>query len=304
MLLTGTSDNGVNLEKPFLAAARQLRIPSLAVLDHWMNYRLRFADQRGELVYLPDRIAIMDEQARTEMIAEGFDPERLVVTGQPAFDELESLRHSATPQQRKTVRQMLGVADDERLILFASEPISTMCGTEPSQPLYPGYTEQTVVRALISALARLAACRTEKMVLVVRPHPLEKLEGLKAPANGPMRVVLDGRGRGRDVVLAADLVTGMTTMLLVEACLLGCVVLSLQPGLRLADVLPTNRWGVSRGVYRKEEIEPTLANLLFDERSRAEAVAETAKVRIEPGAATRIVNLLDAMLPAASCRQE
>jgi hypothetical protein len=81
-------------------------------------------------------------------------------------------------------------------------------------------------------------------------------------------------------------------------------VLSLQPGLRLGDALPTNRWGVSQGVYREEEIEPALANLLLNERSRAEAVTKTAKVRVEPGAANRIVNLLDSMLPSASCRQE
>ena len=60
-------------------------------------------------------------------------------------------------------------------------------------------------------------------------------------------------------------------MLLVEACLLGCVVLSLQPGLRLADALPTNRWGVSQGVYYEKDIEPALESLLFDEQVRAEA---------------------------------
>src|SRR5262245_41082490 len=37
-LFTATSDNGINLEKPFIAAAQSLGIPSLAVLDHWMNY--------------------------------------------------------------------------------------------------------------------------------------------------------------------------------------------------------------------------------------------------------------------------
>jgi hypothetical protein len=297
ILLSATSDNGVNLEKPFFAAARQLGIPSLAVLDHWMNYRLRFANPSGELLYVPDRIAIMDEQARREMIAEGLDPERLVVTGQPAFDELASFRQSATPQQRKTIRQGLGILEDEHMVLFASEPISTMCGTEPSQPLYPGYTEQTVLRVLVAALERIARRRPEKIVLVVRPHPLDRPESLQPVAEGPLRLVLDGRGKGREVVLAADLVVGMTSMLLVEACLLRRVVLSLQPGLRLADALPTNRWGVSQGVYREGEIEPALAGLLFDKGIRAEAVARTAKVRVEPGAARRIVHLLDSLAP-------
>lgn len=293
ILLSGTSDNGVNLEKPFFAAARRLGIPSLAVLDHWMNYRLRFANEQGELVYLPDRIAIMDEQAREEMLAEGLDAGRLVVTGQPAFDELASFRRSVTPQLRQSVRQMLGIAEDERMVLFASEPISTMCGTEPSQPLFPGYTERTVLRALVTALGQIVQRRTEKIVLIIRPHPLDNPDDLRCCTDPPLRLAVDSRGKGREVVLAADLVTGMTTMLLAEACLLGCVVLSVQPGLRFADALPTNRWGVSRGVYREEEIETALATLLFDETARAQAVARTAKIRVEPGAAKRIVQLLD-----------
>jgi hypothetical protein len=296
ILLSATSDNGVNLEKPFIAAARRLGIPSLAVLDHWMNYRLRFANEKGELVYLPDCIAIMDEQARAEMVAEGLDASRLVVTGQPAFDELASLKCSNRVQQRQAVRQMLGVGEKERMVLFASEPISTMCGTEPSQPLYPGYTEQTVLRDLASALGRIAKRKTEKIVLVARPHPLDKPEDLRSDVEPPLRLVVDNRGKGRDVVLAADLVTGMTTMLLVEACLLGCVVLSVQPGLRLTDSLPTNRWGVSCGVYREEDIEPALTSLLFDEQVRADAMARTAKIRVEPGAAQRIVRLLDSLM--------
>jgi hypothetical protein len=296
ILLSATSDNGVNLEKPFFAAARRLGVPSLAVLDHWMNYRLRFANDKGELVYLPDRIAVMDELAREEMLAEGLDAGRLVVTGQPAFDELASFRQSATVQQRQAIRQLLGVAADERMVLFASEPISTMCGTEPSQPLYPGYTEQTVLGDVAEALGRIAERRTEKIVLVVRPHPLDNPEKLCVCADAPLRVVVDGRGKGREVVLAADLVTGMTTVLLVEASLLGCVVLSVQPGLRSADALPTNRWGVSRGIYREEDIEPALEALLFDETARAEVVDRTARIRVEPGAARRIVRLLDSLI--------
>jgi hypothetical protein len=297
-LLSATSDNGVNLEKPFFAAARQLGIPSLAVLDHWMNYRLRFANEKGELLYTPDRIAIMDEQARQEMIAEGLDADRLVVTGQPAFDELAAFRQAATLEHRENIRQLLGVVPAERMVLFASEPISTMCGTEPSQPLYPGYTEQSVLGALVTALQRIARRRAEGIVLVVRPHPLEKLESLPHSIDGPLRLVLDGRGKGRDVVRAADLVTGMTTVLLVEACLLGCVVLSLQPGLRLADALPTNRWGASRGVYREEEMEATLTDLLFNETTRAEVKARTERIQVKPGAARRIVRLLDSLRTA------
>src|SRR5439155_24583382 len=108
----------------------------------------RFADAKGELRYVPDCIAIMDELARQEMITDGLKDARLVVTGQPAFDELAALPRSTTAPQRRAIRQMLGVADDERMVLFASEPIAKILGTEPSQPPYPGCTAHTVLPAL------------------------------------------------------------------------------------------------------------------------------------------------------------
>jgi len=75
--------------------------------------------------------------------------------------------------------------------------------------------------------------------------------------------------------MAADLVVGMNTELLVEACYLGCITLSLQPGLRHPDRLPTNRLGFSRAVYQENEIKPALLELLLNEKSR-DAVLKSA----------------------------
>src|SRR5437016_260504 len=62
-LLTGTSMNSLEFEKQFIAAAREVGLPSLAVLDFWSNYRRRFSDKDETLIYLPDRIAVIDEQS-------------------------------------------------------------------------------------------------------------------------------------------------------------------------------------------------------------------------------------------------
>jgi hypothetical protein len=68
----------LDLEKQFIAQARDRRVPSVTVLDFWMNYAPRFADADGELSCMPDRIAVMDEQARSEMRAAGFESARIV----------------------------------------------------------------------------------------------------------------------------------------------------------------------------------------------------------------------------------
>jgi hypothetical protein len=85
-LLIATSMNGAMWERAFTAAALTLGRPTLAVLDFWTNYRGRFAGADGQLADLPDVIAVMDEEARDEMVSAGFPAARLRVTGQPAFD--------------------------------------------------------------------------------------------------------------------------------------------------------------------------------------------------------------------------
>jgi hypothetical protein len=71
-------------------------------------------------------------------------------------------------------------------------------------------------------------------------------------------------GNRLDDVLSSDLVIGMTTVLLVEACYLHCIVLSLQPELKQKDSLPTNAIGVSQGVYKTSDILPTLEKYLLN----------------------------------------
>jgi hypothetical protein len=295
VLLAATSCNGVNLEQRFVAAARRLGTPSLAVLDFWSNYRLRFTDERGAWADLPDRIAVMDEWARAEMIAEGFAAERLCVTGLPALDDLERCRAGFTPEARARLRARWGCRTGEKLVLFASQPLAALTGSGAMDLTFPGYTEHTVLAAVVPALDRLARRRGARILLLIRPHPREDAAALRGLAGEAVRVVVDGSGDGREVALTCDLVAGMSTVLLVEACLLGCVVVSLQPGLSRPDALPTNRWGSSRAVYRAQDIEPALDSLLFDEAARRQYRARTLQHGVRPGAAARVVQLLDCL---------
>jgi hypothetical protein len=101
--------------------------------------------------------------------------------------------------------------------------------------------------------------------------------------------------------MAADLVVGMTTVLLVEACLLGSIVLSLQPGLRLPEALPTNRWGASRAVYRESEIAEAVASLLFDENAREELAARARQTRFDSNATGQVISLVEKMTGLGAC---
>lgn len=298
LLLTGTSANPAMLESRFIEAARRLAIPSVALLDSWVNYRARFAVGGSGRMCLPDRIAVMDESARTEMVAVGFDPSILVVTGQPAFDDLSRWRDLFTSDRKREVRAALGVADRSRLVLFASQPFSALYG-DPTHLQYPGFDEHDVLRQLVSALERIAIRSTSSIVLLVRPHPREDARNLAAIASDTIRVVVSDEGDGRDAVLAADLVTGMNSMLLMDACYMQCVTVSLQPGFRHGDVLPTNRLGLSHAVYDAREIEAAIERFLLDDVTRSAMRTRLRTFQPRGDATGRVVGLLHTMLGAS-----
>lgn len=299
LLLAGTSVNGVDLEKRFIAAARSLDILSFAVMDFWSNYTLRFADEKCGVGCLPDWIAVMDERARDEMVTAGFDSARLVITGQPAFDEVLSFCQRFSPACRASVRSALNIAPDERMVLFASQPLAGLFRENSVGLLDVGYTEQTVLDVLVPALESIAQRTGQKITLVIRPHPRENAADLERWQSPIIRIILSSEREGREVALASDLVTGMTTVLLVEACLMGCVVVSLQPGLNSADTLPTNRAGFSQAVYDKRDIEPIIERFLLDEAQRREAVARANEFQLMRNATGRVVQLIDKLYRSA-----
>ena len=174
LVLTSTSLNGVDLEKRLIVEARSRGIPSITLLDFWSNYRRRFSSDGATLDCLPEKIAVMDAQAQTEMIAEGFDAERLVVTGQPAFDRLAHWRSGFTPEDRTAVRARLGVGPGELLVVFASQPFFMFRGSGVDLPEYPGYDERSVAALLVKALERIAGESHRGVTLVIRLHPREE----------------------------------------------------------------------------------------------------------------------------------
>lgn len=288
LLLTGTSINGVDLEKKFIAAARELGLPSFAVLDFWGNYRGRFSDKADDLTYLPDRIAIMDEQARAEMVEEGFPVERLVITGQPAFDILAAIRETTTPETRCAARVTAGVGDEETLVIFVSQPLAELCGLRPELVARLGFDESTVLPELLTALEFLSRTHNRAIHLLIRPHPRETPGKFAGMRSEQVKVTVSQDGELPAVLLGSELVFGMNSAALVEACYLGLPVLSYQPGLRPPDPVPTNRAGLSRAVFTVGELSGALADMLFDGEYRAAHLARLQTFRSDGIAASRV----------------
>ncbi|HVW20871.1 MAG TPA: hypothetical protein VHC86_06615 [Opitutaceae bacterium] len=286
MLLTATSCNDKNWERTAIAEARRRGIPSIAVLDFWSNYAARFACGRGSPPIFPDLIVAMDERARLEMAAAGIPAEIIVVAGQPAFDDLAAERAGFTAGHRSQLREEQGVPSTAMVALFASQPMQAATGEGP------GFDELEVLAATVHAFESAIQSNGVRPWLVVRPHPRENCRKFADIRSDLVPVVVSSAGTGRQAAMAADLVVGMNSALLAEACFLGCAVISLQPGLRGPDPLPTNAAGQSRAVYRKEDIPAVLLPYLLREDVRR-AAQRTAGASVPAGgAAARIAALI------------
>lgn len=226
LILTSTSVNGIDLELKLLAASSQLNIPSLSVLDFWSNYRRRFENSAGCL-QLPTRIAVMDENAIHAMVRVGFPREILVATGQPAFDRLTDWTPVRKAATRASVRGQLNISESTTLIVFMSQPLEEFYRQFPVNER-PCYNEKTVFARILPLLSTVAA-GGRSLQIMIKPHPRERRESWSDLKATEVPVSVNGEIPSADLALAADLVLGMTSVVLLECSLLGRPVVSIQP---------------------------------------------------------------------------
>lgn len=278
LLLAATSANGVDREREAIAVARRFAVPSLALLDFWSNYRLRFANREGGLI-LPDRIAVMDALAAEEMAAAGFPVERLEITGQPAFDDLPARLAAFSPARRQQLRRELDLADGDCLVLYVSQPLGALYGSPGQARQTIGFSDEEVLALSAITLADLATRHRRRLVMAIRRHPRETRR-MAPPAQGQWFRAVNWDGVEKcEAALGADLVLGMNSILLMEAVYLGQIVVSVQPGLKIPDPLPCNRAGSSIVVTESAALEQTLELAVFNDRWRMQHLITLAASR-------------------------
>ncbi|MEO6845642.1 MAG: hypothetical protein ABI443_00160 [Chthoniobacterales bacterium] len=294
-LFTATSLNGINLEHLFIDEALERGIYSLAVMDFWSNYRARFESAK-KTFHLPDEIAVMDDFAAQEMEKQGFVKDRLIVTGQPALDDLVADRSSDRKELATHLRSDIGVTAETLVVAFVSQPPIGEWGADENHPKYPGFSKSTVLPMLINALEQISKDSKRSVALVIRPHPREKEDDFSWVASEKIKVLVHREGNSRKFVQACDLVTGMNSVLLLEASLLGCTVLSLQPGARFDDCLPSTRMGLSGCARKPEDVQPMLRAFLLDEATRSSYRSRCENVVLPVDATDRVVAHLSKQL--------
>lgn len=278
VVVTGSTTWGLRLEAHAIRAAREARRPTMTLLDFWSNYEARLTGPEGRpLDLLPDRLAVIDAPMCDALRELGADPARVTITGSPAFDRALELR------ARRLAAGSHAAGDARPPVLFLSQPIRALYADAL------GYTEHTVLRALDETLASLGASAP---ALVVRPHPREDADALRAfvaalPRGGQVQ-----RAPAGDLLedaVRARLVVGMTSAALIETALAGVPTVSAQPERAGADPLPASLAGL---IERADTYEALRAYTLGALRNRVHLEGSRVPRGFEPGAAQRLAALI------------
>jgi len=224
-------------EKHLWHNARKAGIKTFAFIDQWQNYKIRFSGTSDDetLYYLPDYINCIDSTARTEMISEGFSESILYPLGHPYLTELKNAYEALNPEDiyRKLKVQNRPV-DPERTLLFVSEAIREHFGT------VRGYDQYQVLEYFLENIRKSAP---EALVLV-KLHPkddIKNFDEITSQFKDINPIYCQDDLSSLECLHASNYIFGMTSMMLIEGFILGKVIVSLQPGLKIEDPLVLTR---------------------------------------------------------------
>jgi len=289
LVFTGISEF-YNMERYFLHLARINKIPSISIIEgsDYTSIRLKDSKIDPNFRFNPDYLLAVDEFTFDSMLREGFENNRLILTGHPGYDEMLILKRNFNLEDLLKTRQDLGIKNDSYLVMFLSQPRFNSIKINPEED--NGYNELTVISDLEDALSNL---NIDNLSLFIKIHPREDLNLTRTALKGRLKnVFIDKDYDTQRAILASNLITGMFSLSLIESVYLDRDTISLQPGLNKEDRLITNKLGLTVPVYKKEDIIPTLKKVIYDKDFKKQLEERRGKLKLDGKSTERVVNFI------------
>lgn len=219
-LILGTT-GVISAERYLTAAARAAGIRSIAILDEWYNYALRFRDEQGSIgTYLPEVICVQDSLSLKLAEEEGIPKSCMQITGSPALAEL-SKKAGELRRHPPSVPEVLRNTTDRPSVLFLSEKLKAAygesVGKKGTHGSFLGFHEDMVREDLAHVLTMIGT----PVRVVEKLHPAESTKTPPACGDNVEWHVLAGASELIPLLWHCDRIVGMCSKTLLEAAILG-----------------------------------------------------------------------------------
>jgi hypothetical protein len=267
LIVVGTAENPDSYGLRLIAIAAARRIPSIGVIDSSTHLDFRFRGRSANpLEFCPSTVIVPDSISRDGFVKLGVAEDCIVVAGHPHWDYVRATRRALQEGDRGELRRRLFNLPSPTLtvILFAAEVSGGM--SQGQFQLSDDYslrgtgTSRGRTEIVIEEFLHAAAPRRRELHLVLRLHPKHGPQDLSAYA-GEFDMISRAEP-ALEAVYAADAVVGMSSMMLVEATLMGRPTLAILPRAREAEWLPTIAAGVTPYASTRGALETQLSRLL------------------------------------------
>lgn len=286
MLVIGTSEDPHTPAFDLVRAARLACIKVVAIVDAEVNAKFRFrGSTENSLSYAPDWMIVPNEETANAFNQLGFPRSRTTIVENPARARARNRFRSNNPTANFLSRR---VQKDKFRIIFISELSDGMDSGQYTRS--PDYTltgrgvscSRTLIVAeeLLDALSDLRDQNGINSTLVLRLHPKQSLADLGALSHEFDEVSYGGDPL--EEVSTADLVVGMTSMLLLQAHDMGKRCMSLLPREQEKLWLPEVSSGVIPSITERNGLRALLLSLLLSPTETGIAAHEAEEASTNP----------------------
>ena len=262
VLVVGTSENVRSPAFDMVRAARAAGVPSVGVVDSVANASCRFRGETSNpLAHAPDWLLVPDDATRAAYIALGYAVGRIVVCGHPQHEVVTDLARRLNAEGRDVVRRrVLPAAGGRRIVMFAAE-VSTGLDAEQyfrseDYTLHGSHGSRDRTSIVLDEFLLAVSALPERPYLVLRLHP--KNEQADFVRYLDAFDLVSAGGSPLETAFAADVVVGMTSMLLMEAALMGVATVSIVPRATEMDWLPAIATGLTPCATHRDAVTPLL----------------------------------------------
>lgn len=256
ILVAATSINAA-FERSIIRAARRRSLPVVVVMDsHHELIRETPPGERG------DYTLAISERMRRNLVDADYAPDRVIVAGQLAYEEVGSKRPSLESRREELKRKWS--PDGRLLILIVSDNLTQAFGHDGAKNRF-GYDEIICRRDIVSVLGRMSA-RHGTFRTIVKLHPKEHWPEADDPcmvSHPGLDIAVLQQADTAELIIASDLVIGGATIAMVWATLLERPTISYQPGCREPGLLHTVEDGVTPLVTDAGALQEVMENMLF-----------------------------------------